>query len=108
MVKFSHVSRARPHSRRVLGRCPRVVGLENRVDKGSVSMQFRVSGAVEAAWDAGWQVFGHVGSRSWAEAVRAPPLHEKCTCWYAPCLKAFVPSPRAQVGIVVQMLPSSR
>ena len=45
-----------------------LVGLENRHGKGSVSMRFQgaVSGAVEAVWDARWQVFGHVGSRFWA------------------------------------------
>ena len=45
-----------------------LVGRENMGDEGSVSMRFRgaVSGAVEAVWDARWQVFGHVGSRSWA------------------------------------------
>ena len=50
-----------------------LVGLENRNEEGSVSMQFRgaLSGAVEAVWDAGWQVFGHVGSRSWAGGGRS-------------------------------------
>ena len=48
-------------------------GFENGGDEGSVSMRFRgaVSGAVEAVWDARWQVFGHVGSRSWARGGRS-------------------------------------
>ena len=48
-------------------------GLENRGDEGSVSMRFRgaVSGAEEAVWDARWQVFGHVGGRSWARGGRS-------------------------------------
>ena len=50
-----------------------LVGLENRGEEGSVSMQFRgaLSGAVEAVWNAEWQVFGHVGSRSWAGGGRS-------------------------------------
>ena len=48
-------------------------GLENGGDEGSVSMRFRgaVSRAVEAFWNGGWQVFGHVGSRSWARGGRS-------------------------------------
>ena len=62
--------------------------LETRHDEGSVLMQFR--GAVSAVvWDARWQVFEAVLGHS--EAVRAPPLHEKCTRQYAPCLKASGP-----------------
>ena len=55
VVKFGRVSRARPRGRR-------------RGHEGSVYVRFwgAVSGAVEAVWDARWQVFGHVGSRSWA------------------------------------------
>ena len=50
-----------------------LVRLGNGGDKGSVSMRFRgaVSGAVEAVWDARWQVFGHVGSGSWARGGRS-------------------------------------
>ena len=50
-----------------------LVGLENGADEGSVSMRFQgaVSGAMEAVWDAKWQVFGHVGRRSWARGGRS-------------------------------------
>ena len=68
MVKFGRASRARPQFSGGVR-----VGLENGGDEGSVSMQFRgaVSGAVEAVWDTRWQVFGHVGSRSWARRGRS-------------------------------------
>ena len=64
MVKFGRVSRARPQAGGFSGGL--LSGLENGGDEGSVSMRFRsaVSGAVETVWDARWQVFGHVGSRS--------------------------------------------
>ena len=40
-------------------------GFENRGHEGSLYVRFwgAVSGAVQAVWDARWQVFGHVGSR---------------------------------------------
>ena len=48
-------------------------GLENRGHEGSVYVRFWgvVSGVVEAVWDARLQVFGHVGSRSWARGGRS-------------------------------------
>ena len=76
--------RARSHARRVFG-----FGLENRHDEGFLVMRFRgaISGAVEAVWDDRRQLFlgkleavlGH------AEAIRAPPLYEKCMRLFAPC-----------------------
>ena len=72
MVKFGRVSRARPSGRRVWGGL--LSGLENRGHEGSVYVRFwgAVSGAVEAVWDARWQVFGHAGGRSWARGGRSP------------------------------------
>ena len=48
-------------------------GLQNRHDEGSVLMRFRgaASGAVEAVWDGRWQIYKHVGSRSWVCGGRA-------------------------------------
>ena len=43
------------------------VGLEHRHDEGSVLMRHYV----EAVWDARRQLFGHVGSRSWAHGSRS-------------------------------------
>ena len=84
IVKFGcFCMRARSHGRRVFG-----VRLENRHDEGFLVKRFRgaISGAVEAVWDARRQLFlgkleavlGH------AEAIHAPPLHEKCMCLFAP------------------------
>ena len=70
MVKFGRASRARPHGRRVLGRSP--FGPRKQVSREAREVCLcAVSGAVEAVWDARWQVFGHVGSRSWALGRRS-------------------------------------
>ena len=69
-------------------------GLENRGDEGSVSMRFRgaVSGAVE------WRPFGTPDGRflgtleavlGHAEAVLAPPLHEKMHVLVCTLLESF-------------------
>ena len=78
MVKFGRVSRARPRGRRVLGRCP--FGPRKQGSQGVClcAVWGAGSGAVEAVWDARWQVLEAVLGH--AEAVRAPPLHEKCAC----------------------------
>ena len=55
---------------------------ENRHDEGSVVMRFRgaVSGAVQAVWDARRQLLGMLAAvLGQAEALRAPPLHERAT-----------------------------
>ena len=79
-----------------------LVGLENRGEEGSVSMRSRgaVSGSVEAVWDAPdgrflgtlEAVLGH------AEALRAPPLHEKMHVLVCTLLESFRPPTRAQVA----------
>ena len=71
MVKFGRVCGPDPAAGGFSGGL--LSGLENGGDAGSVSMRFRsaVAGAVEAVWDARWQVFGHVGSRSWAHGGRS-------------------------------------
>ena len=82
MVKFGRVSRARPHGRRVFGRCP--FGPRKQGSRGVclcavLGCRFGCRGGRLGRQMAGFlgtleAVLGH------AEAVRAPPLHEKCTC----------------------------
>ena len=65
--------------------------LENGGDEGSVSMRFR--GAVSGRQMAGFLARWKPGSRRPFVLRR---FMKKCTCWYAPCLKAFVPPPRGR------------
>ena len=82
MVKFGRVSRARPSGRRVLGEAS-FRSSKTGVTRGLFMCGFGVPFSVP------WRLFGTPDGRflgtleavlGHAEAVRAPPLHEKCTC----------------------------
>ena len=75
MVKFGRVSRARPHGRRILGRCP------NRVMRGLFMCGFGVPSRVEAVWDARWQVLGTLKAvLGHTETVALRRFMNECTC----------------------------
>ena len=91
MVKFGRVSRARPHGRKVFGRCP--FGRRKRgLSRCGFGVPFRVP----------WRPFGTPDGRflrtleavlGRAEAVLGPPLHAKMHVLVCTLLESFCPPP---------------